>query len=259
MEGVWGVDSNDVWFVANNNQTGSEVYHYHDGKFDFYQFWKDSTLLGHKLGNSLRGIWASPDARWVYAVGNAGRVLRLDRSTGSWTDTVLPVPSLRDVTGFGTEAYTLGEDLDANWFLFHFDGTRWSMLDSSTGPPDSSKPWRISGQPYEALGFLPPDTLYVGGPRIWKWSHGKWIWFAPRPGGTATYYYTNGIYAGGWNRIFAGADHGHLYFWDGEIWHFVPTRTYYDRVERVFEICGNAYLVGWGDNRGGFTHLRLLK
>ncbi len=161
-----GTSSHDVWAVgADKGGAGPLVLHY-DGTA-----W--STVATHSLG-TLWWVHAFSDGT-VYAAGAASTILRWDGKT--WTR--MKTPGLAAHTVFGlwgrspNDAYAVGSVSGRDGFVWHYDGTGWSVVEV---PKD------LPGDTSEAPGFFKvcgnqTDVWVVG-------SHGNLLHAAQ--GGTFT-------------------------------------------------------------------------
>ena len=242
LEGVFGVDSSDVWFCGSDG--GTLVCHYAKGDWTTYNISGDTTVLGYPIAFTLTGIWASPDKKWVYAVGNGGTILRLNRQTDKWEQMASPTNyDLRNIKMIGDTLYACGIGPQHGYgVIIRFDGTAWSTFVQSTpaAPYDSSK---IQGD-IMGIGGVAPDSMYFTGAQIYKRNGQGWKGVTPSRKDVGDVQYMVDLFVENWNRVLVCGDNDMILLWNGERWYSL-SGVGVDRYERVFALNSSVFLVGW--------------
>ncbi len=210
---VYGFASNDVWSV------GERIYDNRPGVPSFL----DSSLIIHWNGMQWKEYKVS--GRYLIAVGGSApndvwavgvnTVFHFDGV--SWQKMQVPIPpqgiQFHSVIGINqNDAYMIGyrndvvQPADTNaYFLYHFDGTAWSVFDS------------VIQTPYSPIGkfgqelFSIKGILYSSFNGVYREENGVWV--NVLDDGWAWFLGGNDI-----NNIFAVGGLGTIYWYNGSTW-----------------------------------------
>ena len=180
------------------------------------------TMFQHTTNKILRGLWAASSGV-VYAVGDAGTILRFDGNR--WEQ--LPAPKDVRLHGvWGTSADNVYACGDAAT-IFHFDGSNWEL--DYCGDVDTAL--------LSITGFGPHDIFVVGDDGIaLRYDGVQW-----RRMQTGTQYELYKVWGLDAEHVLAVGGAGTILRWDGQGWESFSTNTdndlfavWGDKLDRIF-------------------------
>jgi hypothetical protein len=205
--GVWGSASTDVWIVGDSGT----ILH-----------WEGTSWASVESGTTkpLFGVWGSASTD-VWIVGDSGTILHWEGV--SWVPIETFVTSeLRGLWGSSaTDVWAVGGQ------LLHWDGADWAEYAYDFQGP--------AGSFYAAWGSGPDDIWAVGewiggggwspgsrGGLLAHWDGASWS----GPSGSTTTPLPLGVWGSASNDVWAVADNGGIFHFDGSKWTSDPHGTY---------------------------------
>jgi hypothetical protein len=141
LEAVWGASVADVWAVGNRI-----ILHYDGAE------WTRTDVDVH-----LHGVWGRRDEA-MYAVGDGGVILELDRATGDWVQQ--QVGFLQYWSVYGTSAgHVVAGAVNSVAAQRDADGWEFAAVEARAGsPPDAAIPPNLR---FVGVWGTSPDNLYL--------------------------------------------------------------------------------------------------
>lgn len=167
---VWAGADDDVWIVGADDGTGPVVLQWDGAVWD---------RVDVASPGDLWWVWSSgSDAVWM--VGDAGRALELDRTTGTVVEHAAADASFKLFGIWGSaddDVYAVGGDVTggSSGVIVRWDGAAWSTV--ATAPPADGFPTR---QAFKVWGSAADDVWVVGtGSLVMHFDGKSWVDVAP--------------------------------------------------------------------------------
>lgn len=136
VNGIYGFSSNDVWVVGETATDFSLILHFNGTTWQNYS---------NSTGKALRCIWGSSSNN-IWA-GGTNTLLHFDGSTWNKFPFFIPPQGVQILSMSGlnsNDIYMVGgrndvvQPIDTSfYYLYHFSGSRWAIIDSSYYTPNS--------------------------------------------------------------------------------------------------------------------------
>ena len=249
LSGIWGFSKNNVWAVGGSilsnppslpNIGVSRIVHY-DGNQ-----WKESIVDGGLLkaiwGSSSNDIWA----------GGWNTLFHYNGTDWKKTEFYFPPQGIQILSIKGLSAndvYMVGglddvvQPIDsAYYYLYHFNGGKWSITDSSIVTPE------ITQIKFGVILKVINGILYSAGDKLYKKEGNNWIILNSYPG-----IYT----AGGTSstNLFAAGYQGNIFHYNGADWKNITVKEGFN--EEIFDILsigGEVFMVGHDGSQSYILH-----
>jgi hypothetical protein len=231
LNGIWGVDANNVWVVSDNRETILK--------------WDGSSWQHQSSGtvNGLSGVWGV-DANNVWTVGGAGTILKWNGS--SWQSQTSGTP-IRLEGVWGTDANNVWA-VGRSGTIRKWNGSSWQSQFSGTGNDlygvwgaDANNVWVVGsdgtilnwdGSSWRRTTSFTDVRLYsvwgVDADNVWAVGSGgtilKWNGFNWQKQSSGTTDYLNGVWGTDANNVWIVASDGtmggggSILYWNGSSW-----------------------------------------
>ena len=249
LHGIWGFSRNDIWAVGGSilsnpeslpNIGVSRIVHYDGNR------WKESIVDG----GLLLAVWgSSPNDIWA---GGLNTLLHYNGSDWEKVNIHMPPQGIGTVSLVGINAkdvYMVGrlndvvQPIDSEYYyLYHFDGSKWSIADSSITTP------AINQIKFGAILKVIGGELYSASYYLYRKEGNNWIMLNNFPG-----IYTAGGTSS--SNIFAAGYQGNIFHYNGADWKNITVKEGFN--EEIFDILsigGEVFMVGHDGSQSYILH-----
>jgi hypothetical protein len=204
VNGIYGFSSSNVWVVGETATSVSLILNYDGTKWKDYSSNEGKALLCI-WGSTPKNIWACGRNTLFHFNGSSWSTFHLFNPVQGIQFTSLAGLSANDVYMPGYRNDVVPPVDTTFYYLYHFDGSQWSVMDSSYVTPYDDV-WNF-GFIVKAIG----SSMYSAGYRMFKKEEGSWVIINDDPlifslGGSSS------------ENIFAAGLLGAVYQYNGTDW-----------------------------------------